>query len=203
MNITITGKHMEVGAALKDHIHNKIEVGVHKHLHKIADKTIIGIDIVLSKGAYLYDADIVVNAGGRIGTIKSSDRHDDIYLAFDTALMRMEKQIRRYLGRIERNIRESKHSAVNADNRFVAKKYIISSQEEDNIEENNHDNEPIIIAEKVTHIDTLTVKEAIMKMDLSNLPALMFLNEKNGRLNIVYHRGDGNISWVDYDKEKI
>ena len=36
-----------------------------------------------------------------------------------------------------------------------------------------------------------------MKMDLENLPALMFENIKTNRINVVYYRKDGNISWVD------
>ncbi len=36
-----------------------------------------------------------------------------------------------------------------------------------------------------------------MKMDLADLPALMFVNAGNGRFNVVYRRADGNISWVD------
>jgi hypothetical protein len=34
-------------------------------------------------------------------------------------------------------------------------------------------------------------------MDLQDLPALMFFNSAHGRLNVVYRRVDGNISWVD------
>ena len=36
-----------------------------------------------------------------------------------------------------------------------------------------------------------------MRMDLADLPALMFYNAGSGRLNVVYRRVDGNISWVD------
>ena len=38
--------------------------------------------------------------------------------------------------------------------------------------------------------------------DLSDLPALMFCNKANGRLNIVYRRADGNISWVDPESQE-
>jgi hypothetical protein len=55
----------------------------------------------------------------------------------------------------------------------------------------------LVIAETPTDIDTLTVSEAVMKMDLQDLPALMFFNSAHGRVNIVYRRDDGNISWVD------
>ena len=36
-----------------------------------------------------------------------------------------------------------------------------------------------------------------MKMNLSDLPALVFINSENNRLNVLYHRKDGNISWID------
>ena len=53
------------------------------------------------------------------------------------------------------------------------------------------------ISEKNTEIEELAVDQAIMKMDLANLPALVFINSANQRLNVVYHRKDGNISWID------
>src|SRR5690606_40936365 len=59
----------------------------------------------------------------------------------------------------------------------------------------------LVIAEKPTAIETLTVGEAVMKMDLQDLPALMFFNSGHGRLNVVYRRVDGNISWVDPEAE--
>jgi hypothetical protein len=34
-------------------------------------------------------------------------------------------------------------------------------------------------------------------MDLADLPALLFRNKVNNRINVVYHRIDGNISWID------
>ena len=79
-----------------------------------------------------------------------------------------------------------------------ATKYTISSQEnaiEDDFEAVG-DN-PVIIAEKPTDIEAISVSDAVMKMDLESLPALMFKNVKTDRINIVYYRKDGNISWVD------
>ena len=46
-------------------------------------------------------------------------------------------------------------------------------------------------------IATLSVSEAVMRMDLADLPVVMFRNSASGRLNVVYHRGDGNIGWID------
>jgi len=57
--------------------------------------------------------------------------------------------------------------------------------------------EPLVIAEMEAEIPTLSVGEAVMRLDLGNAPALMFRNAGNGGLNMIYRRADGNIGWVD------
>ena len=57
--------------------------------------------------------------------------------------------------------------------------------------------QPVIVAEMETEIETLSVGEAVMRMDLANLPVLMFRNRAHGGLNMVYYRTDGQIGWVD------
>ncbi|HEY0908903.1 MAG TPA: sigma 54 modulation/S30EA ribosomal C-terminal domain-containing protein [Bradyrhizobium sp.] len=36
-----------------------------------------------------------------------------------------------------------------------------------------------------------------MRMDLAELPTLMFRNSAHGGLNVVYRRNDGHIGWID------
>ena len=57
--------------------------------------------------------------------------------------------------------------------------------------------QPMVIAEMKTDIATLTVSEAVMRLDLADDSALMFVNRAHGGLNMVYRRNDGNIGWVD------
>ena len=54
-----------------------------------------------------------------------------------------------------------------------------------------------MVAEMATEIPSLTVSEAVMRMDLSDQPAMMFRNRAHGGLNMVYRRNDGNIGWID------
>ena len=56
---------------------------------------------------------------------------------------------------------------------------------------------PVIVAEMQTDLPTCTVSGAVMRMDLADVPALMFRNAAHGGLNMVYRRADGNIGWVD------
>ena len=57
--------------------------------------------------------------------------------------------------------------------------------------------EPVIIAEMKADIKSLTVGEAVMQMELTHASFLMFRNDANGRLNVVYQRDDGNVGWID------
>jgi len=137
--------------------------------------------------------------------MKSNCASDEICNSFDTALTKLEKQLRRYKSKLNSHSNRVKVSEITSE----AVKYIISS-EHSGEEEFNVDN-PAIVAEKPAKILSLSVGEAVMKMDLENLPALLFKNVKTGRvlvpcfpasleaghINVVYYRKNGNISWVD------
>ena len=41
-----------------------------------------------------------------------------------------------------------------------------------------------------------------MRLDLGELPALMFSNSAHCGLNMVYRRSDGNIGWIDPQGER-
>jgi hypothetical protein len=55
----------------------------------------------------------------------------------------------------------------------------------------------LVIAEATKSVRTMTVSMAVMQLDLSESPALMFRNAANGELNVVYRRPDGNVGWID------
>lgn len=190
MVTTVSGKHMEIGAALQEYVHQRIDGGVKHHLDNITQAK-----VTFSKNTYLYHVDIMIH-DSNVGLIKSTAESNDAYAGFDTAIVKIEKQLRKYKGKIKAHSKRAK----NEEDALLATKYVIDVPKEhinthSNDEEEYH--EPVTIAEKPTNIEHLTVSEAIMKMDLAHLPALLFINKNNGRLNVVYHRVDGNISWVD------
>lgn len=186
MNIAIAGQHMSVGSALQEYVNERLGHIVDKYFIQATSAS-----VHFFKSSYLFKCDIVVHDGtGRHTIIKSDAECDDVYSCFDQALTKCEKQLRRYKSRLKDRHNKVKHSEIV----FEAVKYVIEPNREEVGEE--HDN-PVIIAEKKVPLENLSVSEAVMKMDLENLPAVMFKNVKNGRMNIVYYRTDGNISWVD------
>jgi len=43
----------------------------------------------------------------------------------------------------------------------------------------------------------LSVGEAVMQLEISNLPFLLFRNRAGSGFNLVYRRHDGHIGWID------
>ena len=195
MQITVSGKHLEIGTALQEYVSAELESVVTKYFEHA-----ISADVVFTKERHLFKSDILVNEGtGTNVLIKGSAEDDDVYAAFDLCSAKVEKQLRRYKSRIKN------HHKTRIDKDDIelipATKYILSSEVDVEEEESAEGNDsPLIIAEKPTEIESLTVSDAVMRMDLGQLPALMFINKKTGSVNVVYRREDGNISWIDSDR---
>jgi hypothetical protein len=81
---------------------------------------------------------------------------------------------------------------------MLAQQYILSGDAESADEEGDDgEAKPVIVAEMATDIPSLTAGQAVMRMDLEDLPAMMFRNSSHGGLNMIYRRPDGNIGWID------
>ncbi|MFT6106129.1 MAG: ribosomal subunit interface protein [Rickettsiales bacterium] len=194
---------MEIGEALTKHAKENLE----KHVNKYFD-TAINADVHFSKQNSRFYANIVINEGMKKGiVIKSDGNAEDPYGCFNEAMERAAKQLRRYKRKIKNYRRErgGLKSVELIEKGYDALKYIISADPYPSFEESEEeesfevkpDDKLNIVTEKNTDIEELSVQEAIMKMNLADLPALVFINSDNKRLNVVYNRKDGNISWID------
>lgn len=186
MSLQITGKNLDVGAPLREHISDRVTHTVEKYIG-----TLLSGHVLLEKerSQFITDCSIVLNSGLKL---QSHGIADDAYVSADLAVEKLEKRIRRYKSRLK------KHHGANpqkTDNIQVVRDYVVQSGEDDaeEIDENN----PIIIAEKEATIEELSVREAVMRLDVSNNSFLIFKNARDRQINIVYQRDDGNIGWID------
>ena len=97
--------------------------------------------------------------------------------------------LRRYKRRVKR------HGGARARKETPAASYVLQARQEGQ-EESDEDN-PIIIAEAETVVHEMAVSDAVMQMDLSDQPFVLFRNATSGEINVVYRRDDGNIGWID------
>lgn len=190
MNTSISGIHIQLDNTLKNYINERIEYLMQKYFGYA-----INTEVKISKQSYNFICDIIShNTDKKNIILKSNSNSDDIYHAFDSAIIKLEKQLRKYKSKIKNHYNRTKLT----ENNLQAVEYVITPDNYSDTEDSNEqDINSVIIAEKPIEIMSLSLNEAIMKLDLENLPALMFQNNKSKRINVIYCRKDGNISWVD------
>lgn len=203
MKVKVEGSNMEVGQSLTDYACEHLKKNVTKYF-----ETAIDGEVHFSKEGNYFKSLIIVNEGSKRGIVVKADAiAGEVYGAFSEALDKLSTQLRRYKNKIKNYRKNSAGIDDICNSGFDGMKYVIPPFQyvEENLslneiqenEENFSANNLNIINEKITNIEELYVSDAIMKMDLANLPALVFINKDNKRINVVYHRQDGNISWVD------
>lgn len=188
MHITVSGKHIDIGDALRSHVEDRLDAAVSKYFDRA-----VGATVVFSRDArnfFKCDASVDLSTGLHA---QAQAQADDIYAAFEQSVERIEKQVRRYKRRLKNHHQNHKDAA----GRILAQSYVLAGgSDEDEAAESPAD-QPVIIAEMTTDIGTHSVGDAVMRMELAHAPFLIFRNEANGRLNVVFQREDGNIGWID------
>jgi ribosomal subunit interface protein len=196
MNLTVKGKQLDVGDALRTHCGERLEAVTSKYFGDAIEAT-----VVLSREAHLYRADLSMHVGRNI-QMNAGAEAGDPYVAVDGAVDRLAKRLRRYKRRLRDHHREETAPPI------AAQAYVLQGAPADEAEADGAeadgaetdeagDDQPIVIAEMTTPVETLTVTQAVMRLDLAELPALMFRNPAHGGLNMVYRRPDGHVGWVD------
>ena len=190
MDIRISGHQMETGAALQDHVAERLDAGVGKYFDRA-----ISAHVTFGKApAGMVSCDIVAHViQGFI--VKGHAEAGDAHAAFDQAQAKVEKQVRRYKRRLT-DRHEQADRAMLAENAAYTVFAPAEPVSEDEPEEEAGD-APVIIAETRVDVPEASVSDAVMMLDLRDTSALLFKNAGTGRHNMVYRRPDGSIGWVE------
>jgi ribosomal subunit interface protein len=189
MHITVTGKQIDVGDALRRHTQAAIEDIAEKYFGNALEA-----HVVFSREAHLIECDLQVHIGRGI-LVRSEAEANEAYAAFDIAAERIDKRLRRYKRRLrDHHAHEKERERAEP----LGRTYVLQpgDNEDAPTPEGGHP-QAMVIAEMETPIPQLSVSEAVMRLDLADLPALMFRNSARGTFNVIYRRRDGNIGWID------
>ncbi|MEX0971295.1 MAG: ribosome-associated translation inhibitor RaiA [Paracoccaceae bacterium] len=185
MRITVKGKQMDVGDALTTHVNERLQEVVAKYAERPTEA-----EVTFSKDRHEFVADTSIHLS--TGMKAQAKAHgSDVYGAFEGAADRLEKQLRRYKRRLKDHHRDHKDPIET----IGAPSYILSGGNIDEVEPESL--QPMIVAEMEAPVQTLSVGEAVMAMELAGAPMLVFRNSKHGGVNVVHTREDGNIGWID------
>jgi len=186
MSLRISGKNIEIGEAFRTHVEERIGAMLAKYF----DAGFSG-RVVLERDGAGYRVDCALHLDSGVD-LKSEGRGHDIYPTFEQAAERIDKQLRRY----KRRLKDHHHDQKTTANGLEAS-YVVLAATPEVEEEIASDYSPMVIAEQSTRLKTLSVSGAVMAMDLTDAPFVVFLHAGHGGVNVVYRRRDGNIGWID------
>ena len=189
MQITVSGKQVELSDALRTRVATQLDQITGKYFDSAQEAS-----VTFSRARSFFTCDINVHAGRGL-TLRGEGEAADANGAFDDAAEHIAKRLRRYRRRVNEHARD----AAAKERPQAARQYVLREVEEG--EQPPADPHvatyATVVAETAADILRLSVSDAVMRMDLSNQPVLMFRNSTSGEMNVVYRRSDGNIGWID------
>jgi ribosomal subunit interface protein len=218
MHITVAGKQVETGDALKVHVSDGLKVVAKKYFDHALDA-----HVTFAKNRSFFTCSIAIHAGRGL-SLRGEGEGGDAHRAFDEATAHIAKRLRRYRRRVNEHSRSMAEDRLPATAETARQVILAGPAEEPDDDEGDvlvrpslvdgtvaggltaeeHDDQlqteggdSTIIAETPTEISRLTVSEAVMRLDLGQVPVMMFRNRASGQLNVVYRRTDGHVGWID------
>jgi len=193
MQITVSGKQVELSDALRVRVDNQLTTITEKYFSHAQEA-----QVTFGRARSFFTCDITVHAGRGL-TLRAEGEAADANGALDDAAEHIAKRLRRYRRRVNDHSRDQAARMRPQ----AARQYILRQEDEagpsgaegDALVENG--TYATVVAEVAAEISILSVGDAVMRMDLADAPVLMFRNSASGELNVVYRRSDGNIGWID------
>lgn len=181
MSLRVSGKNMNIGEALRAHVAERLAAATGKYF----DGGVAGHVTITPEGSgYRSDCSLHLTSGV---TLQADGRGQEVYASFDQAADRIEKRLRRYKSRLKGH-----HELGKAE---IVPSYVLQAPDQD--EEAPAEFSAAVIAESTTQLRRLSVSAAVLDLDLTGAPVVVFRHANTGRVNVVYRRGDDNIGWID------
>lgn len=196
-NVTITGRHVQITEAMKAYAIDKLS-----KLERFHDRI---IDVTVTMDIQRIDHRVDVQMKVNNIKIKAHAITSDMYASIDQVVHKLQSQLRRYKQRIQDHQTHA-GSIVNLNVRVIRRPQEEALQEfNDEIEEENrlrienslkpHN----VVKNSVVPLKTLNSSEAVMKMELSGDAFLLYRNEADRKLHVIYRRDDDNYGIIEVE----
>lgn len=171
--LSIHGRQLTLTDSIKNYTEEKIS-----KLEKFKDG-ILQIDVTLSaaklKSGNQHIAEILIYLSGK--TIKATSKEDDLYYAIDKACDSIEVQLKKFK---EKNLRAYNQEKLTQ-----------------NLIENSDDEEKNKVVKVFLPSKPMEINEAILQLETLNKIFFTFINEKTGKMAVIYKRKDGDYGLIE------
>lgn len=191
MTFRVSGKSIDIGDALRGQVEERIGSAVAKYF----DGGFSGHATVARDGTG-YRTDCVLHLSSGI-TLEAAGSAHEAPASCDQMAERIEKRLRRYKRRLKGRAAPDGGVGSGAEVAAAAETMAATVFETPGDEIDGAEFHPVVVAETTKPLHVLSVSEAVMRLDLTGAPVLVFRHAGTSRVNVVYRRGDGTIGWID------
>ena len=165
MDIKYVAKNYKISDKFKDVIEKKL-TKLEKYFSRDID-----IKVACTEQNDVCKLEITINSAGLF--LRSEVSSDNMYNNIDMALPKLERQIRKYRTKLDKQIKMTSQDVV----------------EESEVQR--------IVRSKQFEVVPMTVDEAMLQIELLGHEFFVFLNVDNNRINVVYKRREGDYGILD------
>ena len=176
MKLTITAQNMVVTPAITKRIEKKTET-MGRYLRPDTEML-----IKLRKEKKLRIVEITVPMGKNVILRSEAAAEDNLFLAIDQALAKMERQIRKHRTKLGKNLREEIPDVPE----FI-------EEDDDAAEEKDRK----IVKRKTFPVRPMSVEDAMIEMELLGHNFFAFVNSDTEQTNVLYLRKDGDLGLLE------
>ena len=177
MELLITGKNMDISPEIHGYIERKLgKLG--RYLPEAAEARVEISQEETKSPQQHYVAQVIIDGSGTI--LRGEERAADLYTAVNRVVAVTNRQIEHAKGK--RNDRRK----GGPSNRVKS----VASVEPAQLPAE-------VVKVKRFTVEPMPVEEAIYQMEILGHEFFLFINDVTGRLNLIYHRKDGNYGLID------
>ena len=186
-HVTVTVRHEEITDSLREYATEKIE-GIHLDYPKIIEARAI-LDV---EGDRRHKAEIILFCANHI-VIDASSETDDMYKSIDFTVAKIARRMRKHKTRLLKSHRPKREETIKYLDEKNYKHDFLDKLPEDVQEEP----EPFFVHKESFRLRKLLKEDAIMELDLTERPFVVFDNARRDVTSIVWRKPDGDYGMVD------
>ena len=189
-NVVVTGRHVDVTDAIRDFATKKIQA-IHIDYPKIVEARVV-VDVQKDRQM----AEIVLFCADHI-TIQASTVGPDLYAAIDETVTKIMRRMRKHKTRLMKHFRPHRSKSIRTLEEKVYEEDILDHEDFDAPE----DPKPVRISREGYELKTMYKEDAIMELEISGKPFVLYRNARRNVLQIVYRLRPGEYSIIELGSE--
>ncbi len=193
MQVTVTGRNVELTPALKGYLTEKLQRSQKHFDHALSATALLSVAKNPSV-AQSQTAEVIIKVNGSV--IRGEESTENMYASIDLVADKIERQLRKYKTRYFEKAHKPKgrngngHELVDVGAQIDSDNVIAAELAEESFM-------PKIVRSKRFTLKPMPTEEACKQMDLLGHDFFMFINSDTNQVNTIYHRRDGNYGLIE------